>query len=122
MTIFVSTAYLDEAERCGRIGLMHEGRLLACDTVAGVKQLMKGTLLELRCPETRRACGLLRSAQVGPVALFGDKLHILVEDADRGRLAVEAALLAASIPCLELRVTEPSLEDVFMSALPGEKR
>ena len=49
VTIFVSTAYLDEAERCSRIGLMHQGRLLACDTVDGVKSLLKGTLLEVRC-------------------------------------------------------------------------
>lgn len=122
VTIFVSTAYLDEAERCGRIGLMHKGHLLACDTVAGVKQLMKGTLLELRCPDLRRAGVLLREAEVGSVALFGDRLHVLVDDADRGRRAVEATLSAASIPCLELRVTEPSLEDVFMSALPEEKQ
>jgi ABC-2 type transport system ATP-binding protein len=120
VTIFVSTAYLDEAERCGRIGLMHQGHLLACDTVAGVKQLLKGTLLELRCPSIRRAATLLREAQLGSVALFGDRLHVLVPDADAGRRAVEAALSAAAISCLELRVTEPSLEDVFMSALPEE--
>ena len=120
VTIFVSTAYLDEAERCGRIGLMHQGHLLACDTVPGVKQLMKGTLLELRCPSVRRAAAILREAELGSVALFGDRLHVLVEDADRGRRAVESALSAAAIPCDELRVTEPSLEDVFMSALPKE--
>jgi len=120
VTIFVSTAYLDEAERCGRIGLMHQGRLLACDTVAGVKALMKGTLLEVRCESVRRAGALLRDAQLGSVALFGDRLHVLVADADSGRRAVEATLSAAGLPCLELRMTEPSLEDVFMSALPKE--
>ena len=119
VTIFVSTAYLDEAERCNRIALLHEGRLLACDTPEGVKGMMLGTLLELRCAGVRQAGGLLRAAGVGSVALFGDRLHILVQDPDRGRSAVEAALRAAGLACQELRIVEPSLEDVFTSALPG---
>ncbi len=119
VTIFVSTAYLDEAERCSRIGLLHQGRLLACDTPEGVKRLMQGTLLELRCEGIRQAGSLLRAAGLGKVALFGDRLHILVADADLGRSAVEAALRAAGLACLDLRVAEPSLEDVFTSALPG---
>ncbi len=120
VTIFVSTAYLDEAERCGRVGLMHEGKLIACDTPAGVKRLMKGTLLEVRCPKARQAAPILKAAGLGSVALFGDALHIVVEDADRGRQAVEAALRASGLSCEQITVVEPSLEDVFTSALPGK--
>src|SRR3990172_11418332 len=47
VTIFVSTAYLDEADRCNRVGLIHRGKLLACDTPAGLKKLMRGTILEV---------------------------------------------------------------------------
>ncbi len=119
VTIFVSTAYLDEAERCNRIGLLHQGRLLACDTVDGVKGLLKGVLLEVRCDQPRQAVGFLRAAALGSVALFGDRLHVLVEDADRGRLAIEATLRAKSIVCQDVRVIEPALEDVFTSAIPG---
>ncbi len=119
VTIFVSTAYLDEAERCNRIGLLHQGRLLACDTVEGVKGLLQGSLLELRCDQPRRAVGLLRSGHLGTVALFGDRIHILVEDADRGRQAIEQVLRTAGIPLHELRLMEPTLEDVFTSAIPG---
>jgi ABC-2 type transport system ATP-binding protein len=119
VTIFVSTAYLDEAERCNRVGLLHQGRLLACDTVDGVKGLLKGALLEVRCDTPRQAVLRLRSAVLGSVTLFGDRIHILVEDADRGRTAVEKALQGAGIPCHELRVIEPTLEDVFTSAIPG---
>ncbi|HJW72387.1 MAG TPA: ABC transporter ATP-binding protein [Geothrix sp.] len=119
VTIFVSTAYLDEAERCNRIGLLHQGRLLACDMVDGVKGLLKGALLEVRCGTPRQTAGLLRAATLGSVTLFGDRIHVLVDDADRGRTAVEATLRGAGIPCLELRVIEPTLEDVFTSAIPG---
>ena len=119
VTIFVSTSYLDEAERCNRVGLLHQGRLLACDTVEGVKGLLKGALLEVRCDTPRQAVAPLRAAALGTVALFGDRLHVLVADAEGGRVAVEAALRGAGIPCQELRVIEPTLEDVFTSAIPG---
>ncbi len=119
VTIFVSTAYLDEAERCGRVGLMHQGKLLACDTPAGVKRLMKGTLLEVRCTKARQAAPALRAAGVLSVALFGDKLHVVVEHPEEGRRLVEAALREAGLSCQEVRVAEPSLEDVFTSALGG---
>ena len=115
VTIFVSTAYLDEAERCSRIGLMHQGRLLACDTVDGVKGLMKGALLEVQCERPREAAKLL---QPGRVALYGDKLHVRVDNADLGRRGVETTLQAAGFRGIEVRLIEPSLEDVFTSAIP----
>ncbi len=119
VTIFVSTAYLDEAERCNRVGLLHQGRLLACDTVDGVKQLLKGTLLELRCDTPWQAAAHLREAALGTVALFGDRLHILVESAEEAQPRIEAVLRAAGIATQELRVIEPTLEDVFTSAIPA---
>jgi ABC-2 type transport system ATP-binding protein len=119
VTIFVSTAYLDEAERCNRIGLLHEGHLLACDTVEGVKGLLKGALLELHCDRPWQAAALLRTAALGSVAPFGDRIHVLVEDAGRGRPLIEAVLRQAGIPCHELRIIEPTLEDVFTSAIPA---
>ncbi len=120
VTIFVSTAYLDEAERCSRVGLMHQGRLLACDTPAGVKRLMKGTLLEVRCARAREAVSVLRAARVGSVALYGDRLHVVVADAEAGASSVRAVLHAAGFSCDQVAVAEPSLEDVFTSALPKD--
>jgi len=119
VTIFVSTAYLDEAERCNRVGLLHQGRLLACDTVDGVKRLLKGTLLELRCATPWQAATHLRAAALGTVALFGDRLHILVDSAEEAQPRIEAVLRAAGLAAQELRVIEPTLEDVFTSAIPG---
>ena len=115
VTIFVSTAYLDEAERCSRIALMHQGRLLACDTVDGVKGLMQGALLEVLCDRPREAAKVLPP---GNVALYGDKLHVRVDEADQGRRNVEAALKAGGFTGIEIRLIEPSLEDVFTSSIP----
>ncbi len=122
VTIFVSTAYLDEAERCNRVGLMHKGRLIACDTPDGVKKLVKGSLLEVRCGESRRAAAVLQDADVGSVALFGDRVHVLAADLERGREELAAVLAKAGIACTEVRLIEPSLEDVFTSSLPGGER
>ena len=119
MTIFVSTAYLDEAERCNRIGLLHQGRLLACDTVDGVKGLLQGTLLELHCDGPWQVATRLREAGLGSVALFGDRLHILVEEGAAGKQRVEGLLRSQGIPWHGLRTIEPTLEDVFTAAIPG---
>ena len=59
VTIFVSTAYLDEAERCNRLALLHQGRVLACGTPDEVKRLMRGTILEIRVDEPRRTAARL---------------------------------------------------------------
>ena len=67
VTIFVSTAYLDEAERCNRVGLIHHGRLLACGTPGEVKQLMRGTILEIRADQPRQAAAVLKRAIAGGV-------------------------------------------------------
>ena len=119
VTIFVSTAYLDEAERCNRIGLLHQGRLLACDTVDGVKGLLQGTLLELHCEGPWQVATRLREAGMGSVALFGDRLHILVAEGEAGKQRLEALLRSEGIPWHGLRIIEPTLEDVFTAAIPN---
>lgn len=116
VTLLISTAYLDEAERCGRIGLLHQGRLFACGTVDEVKGLMQGVLLSVACAHPRAHLPKLREAQVGTVTLFGDRLHVVVADEASGRAAIAAVLTGVDF---ELQLVEPSLEDVFLSALPG---
>ena len=83
VTIFVSTAYLDEAERCNRIGLMHNGRIVALGSPEEVKQLMKGTILEIRSSHPRRATALLRDHyDSDSVGLFGDRVHLVTRQPD----------------------------------------
>ncbi|HET6421658.1 MAG TPA: ABC transporter ATP-binding protein [Geobacteraceae bacterium] len=122
VTIFVSTAYLDEADRCDRVGLIHMGRLLACDTPAGLKKLMRGTVLEVRSGEPRRAARLLREQlEDATVSLFGDKVHVATIDPDRIKASIEAACRREGLALLGLRTVEPSMEDVFVSALSGKE-
>lgn len=121
VTIFVSTAYLDEAERCERLALMHHGALIAVGTPAEVKQLMQGALIEVQTDQPRKAVTLLREQlEADSVGLFGDRVHLVARDAERvinqsGSLLTKAGLLVHGIQTIE-----PSLEDVFVSVLAGE--
>jgi len=125
VTIFVSTAYLDEAERCNRLALIHQGRMLACGTPDEVKRLMRGTILEIRTAEPRRAAALLREQfPAASVGLFGDRLHFVSREQGAGSResgsvlpALTAALDAAGLPRPAIRVIPPTLEDVFVSVI-----
>ncbi|HXH10631.1 MAG TPA: ABC transporter ATP-binding protein [Alphaproteobacteria bacterium] len=123
VTIFVSTAYLDEAERCHRVGLIHQGRLLAIGSPADVKRLMRGTILEIRSPHARQATALLRAHLVAEaVGLFGDRVHVVTSDPTSTTAEVEAVLTAAGLEVVDIRSIEPTLEDVFVAVLAGDQR
>lgn len=116
ITVVMTTPYMDEAERCTRVGLLAGGRLLAADTPAAVKRLMRGTVVEIVCPEVRRAFAVLKDLPgVREVQLFGDRLNAVVADPDREIPLIEAALAGAGLPVLQLRTLAPSLENVFIS-------
>jgi ABC-2 type transport system ATP-binding protein len=121
VSIFVSTSYLDEAERCSRVGLLHEGKLLAAGSPDEVKRLMRGTLIEIRTAQPRQAVAALRGRiAADALGLFGDRVHAVVADADAARSEILRLLAAASVPADDVRVIKPALEDVFVSVLAGE--
>ncbi len=123
VTIFVATAYLDEADRCNRVGLIHKGRLLACDTPDNLRGLMRGTILELRTDNARRAARILRDRLPAvSTGIFGDRVHLVTDaPASTGPAAV-ALLRSEGIGRVEIREIEPSLEDVFVSVLTKQER
>lgn len=123
VTIFVSTAYLDEAERCTRIGLLHQGRLLACGTPDAVKRNMQGVLVEIKCEQPRIVLPLLTNA-AKPLScgLFGDKIHmVLPGDTFAALSAAETALADLGVKATT-KIVSPSLEDVFISILTPSER
>jgi len=118
VTIFVSTAYLDEAERCNRLALLHQGRLLGLGTPDEVKALMPGQLLEVRTSVPRRAAALLREQLAGAtVGLFGDRVHVAAPAGADTEAATRRLLTGAGLDLISLRPIEPSLEDVFVAVL-----
>ncbi len=121
VTIFVSTAYLDEAERCARLALMHHGALIAVGTPAEVKQLMRGVLIEIQADQPRQVAMQLRNhLDADSVGLFGDRVHVVTRHAQRAIDQSEALLKKAGLNLQSIRAIEPSLEDVFVSVLASE--
>lgn len=115
VAILVSTAYLDEAERCSRVGLLHRGRLLALETPDRVKDLFPGTLLEVRTAAARDAAKILREGFPGNrVALFGDRVHLAAGEGVSEE-TVQSLLGGSGVAWESVRPVEPSLEDVFLS-------
>ncbi len=122
LTVFITTAYLDEAERCNRVGLMSRGRLIRCDAPAALRASLDETCYEVRVRD-RRAARELLLAMEGVVSAepAGDALHVFASR------AVSPGDLAARIQTAEVRPIDPSLEDVFIALIrkepvPGEAR
>lgn len=117
-TVFVTTHAMDEAERCHRVALMHRGKLLALDSVPQLLATVPpGTLVEVSCSAPATAWQLLQGRPfVKEVALFGDRLHVLLEKAeDFARL--HRLLQSAELGTLRVRPVPPTLEDVFIAAI-----
>ncbi len=118
VTIVVTTAYLDEADRCHRVGLLHQGELIACDTPSRLRALMPGVLLEIRTGQPRLTARLLREQLAGVnVGLFGDRVHLVCADPVAAEAAARAVLHRSEVAVLDIRTIEPSLEDVFIAIL-----
>jgi ABC-2 type transport system ATP-binding protein len=120
ITILMSTPYLDEAERCTRIALLHEGRLLALDQPSRLRESLPGTLLEVLVTSPREALKQLTAANQSTRAqVFGDRLHAWTDAPDSAsaeRLFREMAQNAA-VEVGSVRAIKPSLEDVFIAKL-----
>jgi ABC-2 type transport system ATP-binding protein len=116
VTILFSTSYLDEAERCSRVGLIYQGELLIADSPSAIKSQMAGTIFELRMKDHQRGLKVLEEIPAfRSVLLSGDKVHILVEDPREGEKAIRRALEAKRMEIWSLGAVRPTLEDAFVS-------
>ncbi len=122
ITIIMTTPYLDEAERCTRVALMNNGRLMVVDTPLHVKSLMRGSIMEVVCDGIRRAAAVLAgTVGVKKVQVFGDRLNVIIENESVGP-AVLASLASWEIRVADWRFVRPTLENVFISMTSDEKQ
>jgi ABC-2 type transport system ATP-binding protein len=123
LTLILTTPYLDEAERCQRVGLVDHGRILALDTPDRLRTGISGVMLELIADPKRRAAELLAARDdVREVETFGERLHLRLphETTDRSAAAAErvsADLRREGIDVQVCRPIAPSLEDVFIARI-----
>jgi ABC-2 type transport system ATP-binding protein len=123
VTILFSTSYLDEAERCSRIGMIYQGELLIADTPFSVKAQMKGTILELRTVNNQKGVKILEGMEwLRSLVLSGDKIHVLVDDPSEGEKLIREILKEQGMGILSLMVVRPSLEDAFVSIVREKKK
>ena len=115
VTIVMSTPYLDEAERSTRVALLHQGKLLVCDTPERVKSSFPYPVIEILCSDPRKGAMLLNeSEQIERAELFGDRIHAILAGSVNSPQEIMKELKKANIAVTSAKVVAPSLEDVFI--------
>jgi ABC-2 type transport system ATP-binding protein len=120
ITVLMSTPYMDEAERCSRVALLHEGRLLALDRPGALRASLPGTLFEVIAPNPAAALERLRrTAPESRPQAFGERLHVWMSDDDRRQASAALSVVTsrAGVEPSSVRAIMPSLEDVFIARL-----
>jgi ABC-2 type transport system ATP-binding protein len=122
ITIFVSTAYLDEAERAHRVGLIHRGSLLIAGTPRKIKAGFEGGLLDVRTSNLPTAKKLLTGHSLArQVLATGDRLMVMVEDKEAARGPLEESLKEAGLTGISIVPAEPTLEELFVQIVHREE-
>ena len=120
MTLFVTTHYMDEAERCSHVGYIHMSKLIVSGQPDDLKQLPEVTprgtrRLDVTCDHVTQALQAMRTVEgVRSATVFGQSMHLLVDDSIT-RADIEKKLLGVGIQRAEIHVIGPSLEDVFVA-------
>lgn len=123
ITLVVSTPYMDEAERCSRVALIYQGRLIVCDTPEEIKAMTEGELLALWPSDLRLARQVLEGLPgVLEVQTYGEQLRAFVKDAATTVDQLTAALAANGIQLLQWSLTQPRMEEAFISLIRRERQ
>ncbi len=118
VTILLTTAYLDEAERCNRLALLHSGRLLYCDTPPALKQRLPGAVIAISSTSGRQVRSAIAALKgVSNVILVGGGVHAVVDDATLRIPEMRDAMQRSNVAFIDIAVITPSIEDVFVALL-----
>jgi ABC-2 type transport system ATP-binding protein len=114
VTVIVTTAYLDEAERCDRVALLHHGRVIALDAPNALQSRIEGRVLSVTSERPREVRNCLREQGGVRATLFGQSVHVVLADAAQDWPRAARFLDDAGIPYQPPQQVPPSLEDAFM--------
>jgi drug efflux transport system ATP-binding protein len=117
-TIIVSTPYMDEADRCTRVGLMYAGRLVVCDTPQRIRQPLEGEVIEIQADDWRAARQIVADFPgVREVQTYGEALHLLVDSGERRLPQIEQALRQRGVGYRSARLAPARMEEAFISRI-----
>ncbi|MCB9134526.1 MAG: ABC transporter ATP-binding protein [Anaerolineales bacterium] len=117
-TIIVSTPYMDEADRCSRVGLMYAGKFIVCDTPQNIRAQMEGELIEIRPDDWQAAHKVIETLPgVLEVQTYGELIHVLVDSAAQRLPELSAALAASRITVRGIRPAPARMEQAFISLI-----
>ncbi|OGU74898.1 MAG: multidrug ABC transporter ATP-binding protein [Ignavibacteria bacterium RBG_16_34_14] len=114
ITVVLTTPYLDEAERCNRVALMHKGEIISLDTPNQIKQTLEKEVIEIVCTKIREAYVLIRDKVGFEVQMFGDRINVIINNVQRDYPIIEKAFKEHSIEIYYYRKITPSLENIFI--------
>lgn len=118
VTIIVTTPYMDEAERCSRIGLIYEGQIIETATPAEIKQLIPGEILQVQVDNRKKALQVLKTQpNIYEIQTYGTLLHVFVDNAEKQIAPITALLENEGITVAFIRRVEPRVEEAFISLI-----
>ncbi len=114
ITIFMTTPYLDEAERCNKIALMNKGNIISWDTPKNIKASLSGQIVEIVCYPSRTAYNIIKANTSYEVQMYGDRLNVTIQNYNEQFKELEKLLVDNNVDLHDHRVIPPSLENVFI--------
>lgn len=120
ITVLITTAYLDEAERCDRVGLMDRGQLIRCDTPSALRSSVGYACYEVEAADLRAAREALQPAPgIVSAELAGNVLHMFIRPGEASPESLKAYAESRGVGRVEIRLIDPALEDVFIALVRG---
>ena len=117
ITIVLTTPYLDEAERCSRVALMDQGKIMDLDTPENLKARRIGEIVEIITSDIRISYKIIKDQFNFDVQLFGDRLNVVVDDQTRDVNRINELLIKNEIKIIDTRIISPTLENIFIHML-----
>lgn len=114
ITVFMTTPYLDEAERCNRVALMNSGKIISLNTPQGIKSSINKVVIELITEDIKKTFELIKNEIKKEVQIFGDRVNIVVDDFEKEYEEIKQVHEKYSVKILSVRTLAPSLENVFI--------
>ncbi|MCJ7566188.1 MAG: ABC transporter ATP-binding protein [Anaerolineales bacterium] len=117
-TVIVSTPYMDEADRCSRVGLMYEGRMVVCDNPEAIRGQLEGEVVQVRSDDWQAARVVLGDLPgILETQSYGEAIHLVVDSAAKRMPEIQLALEEKGVGIREIRPAPPRMEEAFISLI-----